>query len=113
MALVLVGMIYDIPDTDATNPTPPKMAEELVTKLLIEEAPEVDNLDGNIRPLKVWVSGEPNHEIRDAHINYLNAKAKYDPEFGFTVVGKRVQNELLERALDELKDGFDAQEVKE
>lgn len=113
MALVLVGMIYDLPDTDNTNPIPPSMAEQLVTKLLVEEAPEVDNLDGNIRPLKVWVSAEPNHEIRDAHMVYLNYKAKYDPEFGFTVTGKRIQNELLEKALGELTEQFNAEEVKE
>lgn len=117
MAIVLVGLAYEIED-DPTTPIPQAMAEELVTNLLKAEAPELDSLEAtSIRPIKVWASAEPHHNARDAHLNYLNLKAQSDPEFGFTVTGKRIQNEALEAAQQELvkqlEENMDAEEVKE
>jgi len=115
MAIVLVGMAYEVED-DPTNPIPQAMAEELVTSLIVAEAPELESLEvTSIRPIKVWASAEPTSTTRDAHLNYLNLKAQVDPEFGFTVTGKRIQNEALEAAQAELvkklQEGFDATEV--
>lgn len=117
MGIVLVGLAYEIED-DPTNPMPQVMAEELVSNLLKAEAPELDSLEASsIRPIKVWVTAEPNHTARDAHFNYLNLKAQSDPEFGFTVTGKRIQNEALAAAeaelVKKLESEFDATEVKE
>lgn len=117
MGIVLVGLAYEVED-DPTKPMPQQMVEELVSNLLKAEAPEMDSLDeGAIRPIKVWVTAEPNHAARDAHFNYLNLKAQSDPEFGFTITGKRIQNETLEAAqaemVKQLEENFDAKEVKE
>lgn len=110
--LVLVGMVYKVEEF-TNGELSPDLAKELVTNLLVSEAPEIDSLEtSGIQPLKVWASAEPHVGARDAEINYLNIKAQNDPEFGFTVTGKRIQNEMLEKAQAELiqkvKDEFDA-----
>lgn len=99
--LVLATLVYDVVDPD--NTMQPAMAAELVVNLLKEEAPEIDSLEtANIAPLKVWASAEPIAATRDAHMEYMNKKAQNDPDYGFTVTGKRIQNEALEEAQQQL-----------
>jgi hypothetical protein len=89
--IILVGIAYQV-DDDVENGKD-AVLEALKTELPFSEA---------MQPLKVWASDEPDNSARCAEIHYLNMKAQTDPNFGWTVQGKELQDKALQEAAEEV-----------
>lgn len=96
MAVVEAGVVFQVDSPDAESV---KDLEEFVTTLLAEAlAKKVEN---DPVAIKVWASAHPHNEVRIAELEARHVKAMFDPEWGFTEDGKKLQQGLLDKAVED------------
>lgn len=91
MSIILVGVAYQV-DDEVEN------GKDALLEVLQKELPYSEALI----PMKVWASDELDNSARCAEVHYQNMKAQTDPNFGWTVQGKELQNQALQDAAEEV-----------
>jgi hypothetical protein len=90
--LVEAGIVFEIETGDEVE------GEERAKAVLLDL---FKGIEDDPIPIKVWVSGHPNNEIRIATFNSRHVRCMYDPEYGFTPDGEKFREEKMAEALEQ------------